>query len=63
MEATDHVQVARVRVTVRDEQGKVMERGEATRGDWWKFRPQTEGRSILAEAWDLPENVTQLVLE
>lgn len=63
LEATDHVQVARVRVTVRQEQGKVMERGEATTGDWWKFRHQTDGRSILAEAWDLPENVTQLVLE
>jgi hypothetical protein len=48
--------VARVRVTIRDEQGQVIERGEATKGkgNWWKFMPQTMGKSILAEAWDLP---------
>jgi len=65
VEATDNIRVARVRVTVRDEQGMVIERGEATRGkgDWWKFTAQTDGRNILAEAWDLPENVTRLVLE
>ncbi len=50
VEATDNIKVARVRVTVRDEQGKVLERGEATRGrgNWWKFTPQVEGGSILA---------------
>lgn len=65
VEATDNIGVVRVRVTVRDEQGLIMEQGEATRtrGNWWKFTPQTEGRSILAEAWDLPENKTSLVLE
>ena len=65
VEATDNIRVARVRVTVRDEQGKVLDRGEATRGrgNWWKYTPQTDGKSILAEAWDLPENVTCLVLE
>ena len=67
VEATDNIRVARVRVTIRDEQGQVIERGEATRGrgNWWKFTPQTAslGGSILAEAWDLPKNVTRLVLE
>ena len=65
VEATDNIMVARARVTVRDEQGKVIESGEAikSKGDWWKFTPQTEGRSILAEAWDLPEHVTKFVLE
>lgn len=65
VEATDNIMVARVRVTIRDEQGKVIESGEATKGkgNWWKFMPQTTGRSILAEAWDLPQHVTRFVLE
>jgi len=65
VEASDNIMVARVRVTIRDEEGQVMERGEATRGrgNWWKFAPQMDGTSILAEAWDLPEHVTKLVLE
>ena len=46
-------------------QGKVLERVEATRGkgNWWKFTPPVDGGSILAEAWDLPKNVTRMVLE
>jgi hypothetical protein len=65
VQATDNILVARVRVTVRDAQGKVLERGEATRarGNWWTFKPQTQGKSILAEAWDFPENLARLVLE
>jgi hypothetical protein len=65
VEATDNIGVVRVRVTVRDEQGQIMEQGEATRGrgNWWKFTPQTAGGSILAEAWDLPKNKATLVLE
>jgi hypothetical protein len=65
VEATDNIGVVRVRVTIQDEQGQVRERGEATRGrgNWWKFTPQTAGRggNILAEAWDLPGNVTRVV--
>jgi hypothetical protein len=67
VEATDNIGVVRVRVTVRDEQGQVMEQGEATRGrgNWWKFTPRTAGRSgsILAEAWDLPKHRISLILE
>jgi hypothetical protein len=67
VEATDNIGVVRVRVTIRDDQGQVLERGEATRsrGNWWKFTPQTARRSgsILAEAWDLSENKARLVLE
>jgi hypothetical protein len=65
VEASDNIMVARVRVTIRDEQGQVLERGEATRGrgNWWKFPPQMEGKTLLAEAWDLPEHVTKFVLE
>jgi hypothetical protein len=56
-----------MRVTIRDEQGQVMEKGEASRGkgNWSKFTPQTarRGRSLLAEASDLPENRTSFVLD
>ena len=65
VQATDNIGVVRVRVTIRDEQGKALEIGEATRGrgDWWSFKPQAQGASILAEAWDLPGNSARLVLE
>jgi hypothetical protein len=65
VEASDNIMVVRVRVTILDEQGKLIERGEGIRskGNWWKYTPQTEGQKIVAEAWDLPENVTKLVLE
>jgi len=63
--ATDNVLVTRVQVTVLDHDGQVMERGEAVRsgGDWWEFTSNTEGKTVIAEAWDLPENVTKFVLE
>jgi hypothetical protein len=63
VEATDNILVARVRVTVMDEEGKVLEKGEAVRteGDWWQFDSHTQGKTIKAEAWDLPGHVTQFV--
>jgi hypothetical protein len=65
VEATDNIMVAKVRVTILNGEGKVMERGEGIRGkgNWWGFTPQTEGKSVLAEAWDLAENVTKFVLK
>ena len=65
VEATDNIQVARVRVTIQDEEGKVLEKGEAvrSRGNWWKFATPTKGHTIIAEAWDLPKNVARFVLE
>jgi hypothetical protein len=63
--ATDNVMVTRVRVTVLDgPNGDVLETGEAVRcgGDWWEFTPQTESKTILAEAWDLPGHVGRLVV-
>jgi hypothetical protein len=67
VKATDNIMVDRVQVTIRDEKGRVLERGEATRGrgNWWKYTPQTARRGgiIIAEARDLPQNVTRLVLE
>ena len=65
VEATDNIQVTRVRVSILDEEGKVLERGEGIRskGNWWRFTPQMDGRTIVAEAWDLPRNVTKFVLK
>ncbi len=65
VQATDNILVARVRVTVLDEDGKVLEKGECTKGkgNWWTFTPTVQGHSIIAEAWDLPKNVTKFVLE
>lgn len=64
VEASDNIRVARVRVTVLDEQGRDLEHGEAIRGEgnWWEFPCHTQGKTIVAEARDLAENVTQSVL-
>ena len=60
---TDDVCVSNVRVTVMDEAGSILETGEAIRceGDWWEFRSHVQGKTIKAEAWDLPGHMTQLV--
>ncbi len=65
VQATDNIGVVRVRVTVRDENGKILEMEDAARaeGDWWEFPSQAEGKTIVAHAWDLPDNVVKLVLE
>lgn len=65
VEATDNVRVARVRVTLLDEEGNVLEKGEAVRsaGNWWTFTFTVQGHTIVAEAWDLPKNVTEFVLQ
>jgi hypothetical protein len=54
-----------VRVTVRDENGKILESDDAIRaeGDWWGFRTRAEGTTIVAQAWDIPQNMGKLVLE
>lgn len=61
VQASDNILVSRVRVTVLDQHGSVLERGEAVRGegDWWEFSSQAEGTTILAEAWDLAKNLAQ----
>jgi hypothetical protein len=65
VEASDDVLVTRVRVTVLDAESRVLATGEAVRGedDWWEFVSRAEGMTVIAEAWDLPGNVTKLVLE
>jgi hypothetical protein len=65
VEATDDVLVTRVQITILDDEGCVLEAGQAVRndGDWWEFASPVHGKTIIAEAWDLPGNVTKLVLE
>ena len=63
MEASDKIGVTKVHVTVLDEVGTVLEKGAATRAgeNWWEFPSQTQGKTVIAEAWDLPEHVTKVV--
>ncbi len=55
--ATDDVQVAGVQVLVLDENGNILELGEASqgRGDWWEYVPHAAGK-VVVEARDLPGN-------
>lgn len=67
VEATDNVMVTQVRVTVFDEAGKPLEFVDGVRGEgnWWEFAPhaaQAEGTKIVAQAWDLANNVTKLTM-
>jgi hypothetical protein len=62
--ASDNVLVTKVVITILDEEGRLLEAGEATRqeGDWWEYIPRTTGKILTAAAWDLPGNVTRFVL-
>ena len=64
VEATDNVMVAKVYVTIFDAEGKILEMGDAIRQEdnWWEFASHTEGKSIKAEAWDLPGNMTRVTV-
>ncbi|HLO31858.1 MAG TPA: hypothetical protein VK249_22100 [Anaerolineales bacterium] len=59
VEATDNVQVIRVMISILDEEGGIVEQGEAIRGEFglWEYETATEGR-VRVEAWDLAGNVT-----
>jgi hypothetical protein len=61
--ASDEIMVAGVKVTVHDEQGKLLEVGDASQvdTDWWTYIPQVEGR-VSATAWDLPGNQVHMEL-
>ena len=67
VEASEDVMVAKVRVKILDEKGRILEQGEAVQVDaskksgWWKYATDTAGQ-IVAEAYDLAGNKTQLVL-
>jgi hypothetical protein len=64
VEATDNILVAKVYVTVFDEENKIIEMGDAVRqaGDWWEFASNAEGKTIRAQAWDLANNATKLIV-
>jgi hypothetical protein len=57
VQASDEIQVAGVRVAVHDEQGKLLEVGDAIlqQKDWWEYIPKSAGR-ISVSAWDIPGN-------
>jgi hypothetical protein len=57
VDATDNVMVARVQVTVLDNEGKAVEKGDAMKvsGNWWVFATSADGK-VLAEVWDLAGN-------
>jgi hypothetical protein len=60
VDAHDDVMVTKVTVTILDEAGQPLERGEAelTLGVWWDYHAANSGR-IRVEAWDLAGNVTR----
>jgi hypothetical protein len=60
VDVTDNVQVAKVLVTVSDEQGVPVERGEAKwiSRTWWEYHTSTQGK-VLVEALDLAGNVAR----
>jgi len=65
VEASDNVMVTKVVITILDEEGKIVEKGEGVRqeGDWWEYVPSTVGKTVTAEAWDLAGNKTLKVFE
>ena len=64
VDASDNVMVAKVRVTILDAEGKVLEQGQAVQAEgpstrsasaWWEYVSSKEGK-VVAEAWDLAGN-------
>jgi hypothetical protein len=62
--ATDDTRVTAVTVFVLDENGEILEQGQAVqgRGDWWEYIPSVNGR-VVVEARDLPGNKVKAELE
>ena len=60
VDATDDVQVARVIVTIANEQGETIEQGQAVQNgsSVWEYRTIAQG-NIVVEVFDLPGNVTR----
>lgn len=57
--AYDDVMVTKVTVTILDEQGQRLERGEAElwMGIWWDYNAANRGQ-VRVEAWDMAGNMT-----
>jgi hypothetical protein len=62
--AWDEILVAGVNVRIHDEQGKLLEAGDARQfeKDWWEYVPKAAGK-VSATAWDLPGNKVRIELE
>jgi hypothetical protein len=62
--ASDNVMVTKVQVTILDQEGNVVEKGEGVRGegDLWEYASCAQGQ-VMAEAWDLAGNRVHLVIE
>ena len=68
--ATDNVMVARVQITILDDVGSVIEKGEAQKvegSEWWEYEVSSAEYQVssarcrvMAEAWDLAGNVTMM---
>jgi len=60
VEASDNVAVAKVLVSVLNEEGKPLEQGEAVSGDGqlWEYSTSTEGK-IIVEVWDFARNIVK----
>jgi hypothetical protein len=62
--AWDEILVAGVTVHIHDEQGRLLEAGDASQleKDWWEYIPSAAGR-ISVTAYDTPGNKVQMGLE
>jgi hypothetical protein len=67
VQASDNVMVTKVQVTILDDQGNVLETGEAKQESldanpgWWEYAARGQGQ-VVAEAWDLAATITRLAL-
>ena len=66
IQASDDVKVTKVSLTIFNQDGNVLEKGEAiqeksssTDSGWWEYVPQHTGR-VLVEAYDLAGNVGKM---
>lgn len=60
--ASDNVQVTKVRITILDEQGQTLEQGDASAIDdsWWEFETTASIKGkVIVEAFDLAGNCTK----
>ena len=63
VQARDNVMVTKIEIRVLNENGDVLEAGEAGQVDstWWEYETHNQG-TVEAVAWDLAENKAEVVL-
>ena len=64
VQASDHVKVAKVEVAILDEEGMVIEKGDAQEleSGAWEYVCEAEGK-VRAEAWDLAGNRVERIVD